>query len=393
MSMISLLLAAVVFQPTGERVIRVTDGDKSFLQEVPLAELRHAEKEPVALIRWNPSGWAMIRGTKLAAVRAMECTHPGSVVVPSVKVTTADGKALDRGKDWEIDPVWGVIGSLDPAITNVLVSYDYRLPKTVKIEKDGKFYGSVWLDPAKTALGDDDLFPLLEGPAQRPTGDVGGAKLKCPKSWAKLEKGERIRILAWGDSVTEMRYLPSESRWQRRFVTALKERFPKADIELVENGWSGRMTTSFINAPASDEKHHYQTTVLDVKPDLVVSEFVNDAAMDEKTFEATYPRILRDFSRIGAEWIIVAPHYVTPSWMNATSMKVDDDPRPFVKWERRFAAENHIALADTPLIWGHLWREGIPYQQFLLNGINHPDHESLGYFVEALMVLFRPGEF
>jgi hypothetical protein len=67
---------------------------------------------------------------------------------------------------------------------------------------------------------------------------------------------------------------------------------------------------------------------------------------------------------------------------------VDDDPRPYVKALRVFAAANDIALADASLRWGRLWRRGIPYSTLHMNNINHPNAFGMGLFADALMALF-----
>ena len=60
----------------------------------------------------------------------------------------------------------------------------------------------------------------------------------------RLEAGRPLRILAWGDSVTDGSYLADKDkeRWQEQFVARLRTRFPKARIELVTQAWGGRNT-------------------------------------------------------------------------------------------------------------------------------------------------------
>jgi len=121
----------------------------------------------------------------------------------------------------------------------------------------------------------------------------------------------------------------------------------------------------------------------------VVSEFVNDAYLDQAGVDSLYGKVLADFQAIGAEWIIQTPHYVRPDWMGLASERdCDDDPRPYVAAIRNFAASHDVALADASLRWGHLWREGIPYTTLLLNSINHPDERGMALFADALMELF-----
>jgi hypothetical protein len=43
------------------------------------------------------------------------------------------------------------------------------------------------------------------------------------------------------------------------------------------------------------------------KPDLIVSEFVNDGWMPAEQTHAKYGLILGEFREIGAEWIILLP--------------------------------------------------------------------------------------
>ena len=206
----------------------------------------------------------------------------------------------------------------------------------------------------------------------------------------KLRSGQPLRILAWGDSVTVGTYLPDweHQRWQEQFVTRLRTRFPKAQIELVTEAWGGRNTGSYLAEPPGSE-HNYGEKVLARKPDLIVSEFVNDAGMNEAQVEQHYGKLLADFKAIGAEWIILTPHYVRPDWMGLTQeLEIDDDPRAYVKGLRQFAAKHQLALADASLRYGRLWRQGIPYSTLMLNSINHPDARGMSLFADSLIGLF-----
>ncbi|MBI2434872.1 MAG: hypothetical protein HYV26_18615 [Candidatus Hydrogenedentes bacterium] len=69
-------------------------------------------------------------------------------------------------------------------------------------------------------------------------------------------------------------------------------------------------------------------------------------------------------------------------------MKFDEDPRPYVKGLRAFAATQHVALADASVLWCRLWRQGVPYMTRLSNSINHPDAPGHKIFADALMGVF-----
>ena len=75
-----------------------------------------------------------------------------------------------------------------------------------------------------------------------------------------------MTVLAWGDSVTACGFLPDADKWQEVFVRRLREKFPKSEITLVSNGWSGRTTRSFLAEPEG-ALHNYTNTVLDVRAD------------------------------------------------------------------------------------------------------------------------------
>jgi lysophospholipase L1-like esterase len=206
----------------------------------------------------------------------------------------------------------------------------------------------------------------------------------------KLKSGERLRVLAWGDSVTVGTYVPDweRNRWQEQFVTRLRQRFPTANIELVTEAWGGRNTSSYLGEPPGSP-HNYREKVLGAKPDLIVSEFVNDAGFNPQQVDERYAKLLADFQGIGAEWAILTPHYVRPDWMGLNRERdIDDDPRPYVAGLRQFTSKHAVALADASLRYGRLWRQGIPYNTLMLNSINHPDARGMKIFADALMELF-----
>ena len=126
-----------------------------------------------------------------------------------------------------------------------------------------------------------------------------------------------------------------------------------------------------------------------MKADVVISEFVNDCGQGERIVKNDYPKFLKAFREAGSEWVIMTPHYVRPDWMGLKDCQdTDDDPRPFVKAVRAFAAANDVALADAARRWGHLWREGIPFSAMHVNDINHPGAPGMAIFADALMEVF-----
>jgi lysophospholipase L1-like esterase len=382
-------------------------------------EVKDEKHTNLPLFNARAGGW--LKGVQLRGVRAQETTTPYLLDPASLVVqgsAEADAETFEKGKDFEADLNWGTIGRLpDGRIKDgqaVFVDYRYgrlRLDSIVR-RRNGRLdlrvgdpraaaphppsiaanesrLANIWIPGVLTNLTVQNLFPILESAYPEPAKATPSvAEVRLPKALAKLRAGEPLRILAWGDSVTDGSYVPARERWQEQWVARLRERFPKANIELITEAWGGRNTHSYTNEPPGSP-HNYREKVLGAKPDLVVSEFVNDAGLSPKQVEERYRLFLADFVTLGAEWILLTPHYVRPDWMGLERERdIDNDPRPYVAGLREFAANRRVALADASLRYGRLWRQGIPYTTIMLNSINHPDGRGMKIFADALMELF-----
>lgn len=360
------------------------------------------------------SGWR--RGARLNGVVAEECTIQGSLVPGSLVVRDgpgAAGTAFQKGVDYEADVDAGTVGRLPGGAIQpdqeVFISYRYArlridsivstsdgkialkagrphtvMPEAPRLAPGETRLANVFLSGPLSALSEDNLFPILETAyPEAPKNGTSMAKRLLPKTLARLESGERLRILAWGDSVTTFQ------RYQVMFVSRLKERFPRANIELITEAWGGRNTGSYLKEPPGSE-HNYEEKVLAVRPDLILSEFVNDAGLNEQQVEERYGKLLADFQKLGAEWIILTPHYIRPDWMGLKRQRdIDEDPRHYVKGLRLFAEKHQIALADASLRYGRLWRQGIPFLTLMENNINHPNLFGHSLFADSLMAVFE----
>jgi lysophospholipase L1-like esterase len=343
----------------------------------------------------------------------------GSVIVRDG--SGADAKTFEAGKDYKVFTQWGALGrTLESRIAEhqpVWIDYRYgkmridsvvltkggkielrkgtphiMMPEPPAISDDEQRLGNIYIKANTEHLDTNALFPILEIKFPEPEKIQGNtiAEQLLPKTMAKIYSGETLRILAWGDSVTDGNYLknPNTDRWQEQFVKRLRERFPDAKIELFTEAWGGRGSGSYLAEPAGSN-YNFKEKVLDSKPDLIIMEFVNDAGLKGDALTKQYSILLESFRKIGAEWIILTPHYVRTDWMGLDRERdIDDDPRQYVKDVRRFAADNRIAVADAAARYGRLWRQGIPYSTLMSNNINHPNKIGLKIFADALMELF-----
>lgn len=357
-------------------------------------------------------------GVALRGVAATGCALPKALDPYSVRMRLPDGREMRRGRDFQFTDSWGTLGRVEGGDISdkqtVLISYRYipnRLDSVVKTA-DGKLklklgkpasfcpkmptleegetrLMNIYTDAQTDKLTAENLFVIQA--TEYPKESAAEQQKTIPKTLAKLRNGEKVRILAWGDSVTACGYLPNSDRWQDQFVVRLRALFPKAEIELLHNGWGGRTIPSFLNEPPGS-RYNFEETVLGVKADLVISEFVNDAGLPPHVWESSFGKVLEAFRAQGTEWIILTPHYVRPDWMGLTTQngpELDDDPRPYVKFIRKFTAEKNVGLADAAKRYGHLWREGIPYNTLMTNTINHPDKDGMKIFADALMAIFE----
>jgi lysophospholipase L1-like esterase len=372
---------------------------------------------------FNAKGAEYNRGMKLQQTRAQECPTAFAVDADSIIVREKpdkDSLRYEAGKDYQIEPKWGCVGRLPESRISeqqsVFIDYVYgkmRIDSLVRtktgqlILKKGTSHvtipaqpelndgetrlANIWIKARIEKLTPELLFPILESQYPEPSAQTPTiAEKLIPKTMAKLKAGETVRILAWGDSVTDAGYLPNPQteRWQEQFVVRLRTKFPKANIVLKTEAWGGRNTDSYRNEPPGSPKN-YKEKVLDQKPDLIVSEFVNDSYLRGEVLDQRYSKILTEFKEIGAEWIILTPHYVRSDWMGLQSeQEIDEDPRPYTKSLREFTAKNNVALADAAKRYGRLWRQGIPYSTLLMNNINHPNPFGMKLFADALMELF-----
>ena len=423
--------------PAGDWEVRVKLGRRgpwgtpvavgtNVVRVAPPEELTVESERHDALPVFNPNTAGWVKGTPFRALRAQETTTPFLLDPASVTVRSGPEPAAERfqaGRDFEFDPVWGSVGrKADGRIREgqaVYVSYRWtplRLDAVVRT-RDGRIevrrgipraaapaapavaadearLANVWLPGRMTRLTVTNLFPVLESAFPEPL-SLGAtpAERLLPKTMARLRQGEPLRVLAWGDSVTDGGFVPDpdRNRWQAQFITRLRAAFPGVPIELISEAWGGRNTSSYLAEPPGSP-HNYREKVLGARPHLIVSEFVNDAGLNPAQVEERYARLLDDFRSIGAEWIILTPHYVRPDWMGLDRERdIDRDPRPYVAGLRAFAARHDVALADAAARYGRLWRQGLPYTSLLLNSINHPDAQGMGVFADALMALgFAP---
>lgn len=421
---LSLLVLSVAGDTPGALPVRVTGpwtveaGSTSFDIAPPKRESARNEAH-AGIPVFNPHAGGWIRGARLKNLIAEECTATGALVPDTLRLKPAPDAdtAFVPGVDYDLDPFWGTFGRLEGGAIaegqTVYADYEYEHSRldSIALDKSGTLrlaqgtpapvlalppalnpgegvLANVFVPAGCAALTDENLFPLdTSTPPMTTTGQEAAALL--PKTLAKLGRGEPLTYVAFGDSVTNGGGVDGHKElwYQHVFAARLRERFPKAQITTLTAAWGGGNSAGYLSAPAGG-RYDFQRDVLDPKPDLVTVEFVNDAYLDEEAVQAHYAGLLGKLRGVGAEVILITPHLVRPDWLKSETLKVGEDPRPYVRGLRRFAVENGVALADASRLWCSLHRQGLPYVTLLANGINHPDARGHALFADALMALF-----
>ncbi len=386
------------------------------------AEIVTIKGERLRLSPEAPRSWG--HGTKL---KHLQHLRPGigvpahGAIDPDSVIVRFRGKVLERGKDYLLDPVWGSLG-IGPnscVTTRNFVTVDYRYslmrldslvetPDGERVVRQGQ---SRLLAPEPPALKpgekrianifvnyfcdgtNADVFPILETAAQAKTDTTPG---RIPRTLAKLKAGEPVTIVCWGDSVTAGGDASApDKRYVRVFERRLKKKFPRAKITVKNVSVGGSNSSQWLYPERYDASKNPRLRlcrwdrVVKAKPDLVTLEFVNDAWLSTpKRFDPVYNEILKRVRALGAELLLITPHFTMPGMMGFKGLR-EKEKRGYVANLKRFAREHWLALADASSRWGHLWKEGLPYVTLLRNGINHPDDRGHAIFADEMMKCFE----
>ncbi len=333
----------------------------------------------------------------------------------SIKLKSADGSVpYARGLDFDTDPTWGTIwrtptSSMAEGATSLL-TYTYNQCRIDSIVIDGQgvaqviegkpgvwevmppatpqahtLIARVWWHGDAQKLTDEQIYNVTATKMPVQKGNPLAATY-TPKVLAKLQNGGTVNITFWGDSVTDGGTATEGMGFQHQFIRMLKKAFPKANINYVTNAWGGRTTHAFLSEP-SGSAYNFKEQILAKKPDLVVSEFVNDTGLPMDLVEKEYAQLQQDFAANGIEWLIMTPHFTTFEVMGGQGWRITKEARLQVLFVRKFAKPG-VGVADAAARYEHFDCEGVPFASFMVNSINHPNNWGHTVFAEVLLNYF-----
>lgn len=374
------------------------------------------KSEKLKLSAEPPHGWQ--GGTRLKQIQAIgpgrgNCS-PGALD-PGSLVLSYKGRMLLLGEDYLLDPVWGAV-SLSPNSKispneDVLADYSYSLLRIDSLVRDidGQEIivegASHLVTPLQPELKSKQIrlanifldyhcngknicvLPVLQSDSRVQS----GKKYLANKTLSKIMSGKRTKIVCWGDSVTEGgdASLP-DNRYTFLFARLLRKMFKKIDLafEVVAVGGSHSQEWLYPNKYPDRRTDCNWQSVIEAEPDLITLEFVNDCdhILTNSQFQKVYTDILKRTQELGAELLIITPHFTR-------GMDRYVDNRPYVKWLKEFAQSHEIAIADVSYAWKNLASIGLPYETLLRNGYNHPDDRGHWIFAKELIKCFTDNSF
>ncbi|MBQ7258061.1 MAG: hypothetical protein IJS60_10280 [Abditibacteriota bacterium] len=239
----------------------------------------------------------------------------------------------------------------------------------------------------------DMIYPITE--LRKPAGknEVPAIKTLLTRTYDKLVNKKEICILYWGDSVTCGGSVTDYDKyvWQNVVSRELEKKYPNTKFRFETTAWGGRGVGNFFETPIG-QAYNFQEHVLDLKPDLVIMEFVNDTYqfITPDLLVENYNKVRDIFAEKDIDWVIMLPHFTDFDRASFGTEKYRTEQRWYDKWIRKEYCEKYpnIAVADASVLWGHLLFEGIPFCTLNVNGINHPCNEGHQILANGVLDLF-----
>ncbi|MFO1500148.1 MAG: SGNH/GDSL hydrolase family protein [Verrucomicrobiota bacterium] len=215
----------------------------------------------------------------------------------------------------------------------------------------------------------DYAYPASPGPL-----NSSGEAALLPQTRARLLLGHRLKIVAFGDSITAgMDVAPPFVFWHR-WAAELGEKYPQAEITTLNSATSGDSTAQGL--ARLDDK------VIATQPDLVLIGFgMNDhnrQGVEPALFEANLQNmVLRIRQKTAAEIILYSAFPPNPAWRFGSHRMSD-----YAAATKRAAQATGCAYADVFDLWQDAAARKKP-EDLLANDINHPNEFGHSVYLQA----------
>ncbi len=375
--------------------------------------------EPVKVPVCEPSGFwigARLKGPDGNDTNCQFAYNPGTAVLRKAP----GGKPLVLGKDFTVSDPFSLLGLTENSAASpdetLYVSYIYSLLRidSLFVTPEGKVVlakgkpcvnlpeqpkekpgclrlANIYKPYRSASVKPEDIYPVVETADKAETLSRQG---NLAKTMAKIKSGKPVTIVCWGDSVTAGGNASSPDKvYVKVFERMLKAKFPKANITVINESVGGSSSLNWLRPDKYPFQGNgfcdFEQRVAVHNPDLVTMEFVNDSGYTPEMLDEAYTDIKARMERLGAEYILITPHFTAPVWMGITDMRATAEIRSYVFYALEGAKKNGYGIADASSRWAHLGKEGIPYITLLGNTLNHPNDYGHRMFAEELMKCFK----
>jgi lysophospholipase L1-like esterase len=333
---------------------------------------------------------------------------PGSV---RVKPTEGDGNYYKPKIDYALDLRWGALSRVPTGAIKegqkVFVDYTYftRRIDTLIVDEAGKMklltgkpsrsapeppvvdphslplaniYAAHGAEPLKV----QDFMPITaRGPAIESTLRRESDRRALKVTLDKLSKGQPVRIVFWGDSITAGADASAPERsFAHVLLAELQQKYPRSHIQAFNAGIGGSNTKGRLKDFDKEVTAH--------RPDVIVVEFVNDIHLTREVIELNYRLIAEKARRTGAELLIVNPHWPAPQLLGVVDWSLVGKA-PFYAVLRKLAGEHQVAFADVAKRWERLPREGLAPELVLVDKLVHPNNKGHALYAEEILKCFN----
>ncbi len=203
-----------------------------------------------------------------------------------------------------------------------------------------------------------------------------------PITRKKLRAGEKIRIVAYGDSITAGgdASTPALIFWER-WADALRQKYPRATIETINGATGGDSTVQGLQ--------RLSEKVLAQKPDLVLIGFgMNDHNRGGVPPGAFADNLRTMIDRVragtGAEIVLFSAFPPNPKWHYSSH-----NMAAYAAATEQVAREKQCVFADVYHLWLQFAGKKKP-EDLLGNNINHPNDFGHWIYFQALAAMNLP---
>jgi acyl-CoA thioesterase-1 len=206
-----------------------------------------------------------------------------------------------------------------------------------------------------------------------------------PRLYRKLMNGEAVTYVVFGDSISTGAEASEEPRkYYNLFVEALRERFPKAVIQIQMKAIGGETSLRALSRVVAD--------VIETNPDLVTIGYgMNDQnkqddgsnAVSLELYKGNIAQMIEAIQKqTDAELILITPCLPNPLWKYAS-----DNVAEYAGALRELGAEYGVVIADLQQIWLAELSAGKTHESLLLNNVNHPNDYGHQLYAQSLLQL------